>query len=53
METHSTIFVLEIPGTEELSRLQFMGSLIVRCDSVTEHAHMHCKPNTEELMIHP
>ena len=49
MATHSTILALEIPWTEEPSSLQCMESLIVGCDLATEHAHMHYKPNAEEV----
>ena len=40
MATHSSILAWKIPWTEELGRIQSMGSQRVRHDWVTKHAHV-------------
>ena len=42
MATHSSILAWEIPWTEELSRLQSMGSQRVRHDWAHTHTILHC-----------
>ena len=41
MTTHSSILAWRIPWTEELGRLQFMGSQRFEHDCVTNHHHHH------------
>ena len=41
MATHSSILAWRIPWTEELGRLQFMGSQRFEHDCVTNHHHHH------------
>ena len=48
MATHSSILAWKISGTEELGRLQSMGSQRVRRNLVTEHIPRH-----EETSIVP
>ena len=48
MATPSSILVWRIPWTEESDGLQFIGSQIIRYDSVTEHV---CKGHLKALDI--
>ena len=41
MAAHSSILAWRIPWTEELCRLQFMGSQRVGCDWACTHTHTH------------
>ena len=41
MATHASILTWRIPWTEDLGRLQSVGSQSVRHDSATDHIHTH------------
>ena len=47
MITHCSILTLEIPWTEEPSRLQSMGSQRVGHDLSDEHTHTHTHTHTQ------
>ena len=49
MATHSGILAQEIPWTEELGRLQSMGSQRVRHDLATKEQHIHVLEYYQQL----
>ena len=56
MATHSCILAWEILWTEELGKLQLMGSQRVGHDSVTEHTHnTHPRilPESDDILERP